>query len=125
MDVQVLGKSTGTYSLGIAAPAGRLIFISGAIATDERGRVVAPGDVEKQSRYIFQKIGALLAEAGASLQDVVKITVFVTDMSQYRRFASVRGEVFSPGPLPASSTVLVAGLVQEGVAVEIEAIAVA
>jgi enamine deaminase RidA (YjgF/YER057c/UK114 family) len=124
MDYQVLGQTNASYSLGIAAPAGRLIFISGTIAADDKGRVIAPGDLEKQARFIFQKIAALLAEAGASLSNVVKITAFVTDMSQYQRFAKVRQEVFAPGPYPTSATVLVAGLVAEGLVVEIEAIAV-
>jgi len=124
MEHQVLGKSSGSYSLGVAVPAGRLIFISGTVAMDDDGRVIASGDVGKQARAIFKKIGALLAEAGATLKDVVKITAFVTDMSQYSRFASVRKEVFGDGPYPASATVLVSGLVAEGLVVEVEAIAV-
>lgn len=124
MEHQVLGKSGGSYSLGVAVPAGRLIFISGTVAMDDNGRVIAPGDVGKQARAIFKMIGALLAEAGATLKDVVKITAFVTDMSQYGRFASVRKEVFGEGVYPASATVLVSGLVAEGLVVEVEAIAV-
>jgi enamine deaminase RidA (YjgF/YER057c/UK114 family) len=124
MPVQVLGNTTSTYSLGIVAPAGRLIFISGTIAVDEKGRVIAPGNLEKQARFIFEEIGKLLAEAGANLSHVVKLTTYVTDMTQYSRYAIVRKEVFGAGPYPASATVGVAGLVYEGLVVEIEAVAV-
>jgi enamine deaminase RidA (YjgF/YER057c/UK114 family) len=124
MEHQVLGNSSGSYSLGVSVPAGRLIFISGTVAMDDAGRVIGSGDMAKQARAIFKKIGALLAEAGATIKDVVKITTFVTDMSQYGRFATVRKEVFGDGPYPASATVLVSGLVAEGLVVEVEAIAV-
>lgn len=121
---KVIGTSASSYSQGISVPVRRLIFISGTVALDERGRVIAPGSMEIQSRSVFEKIEALLKEAGASLSDVVKITTFVTDMSQYDKFASVRKGVFDSGIYPASSTVEVKGLVKEGLLIEVEAIAV-
>ena len=124
MERKILGKAAGSYSLGVSAPAGRLIFISGMVALDEAGEVIGPGDMEAQTRSVFQQIGALLQEAGASMKDVVKITTFVTDMSQYGKFAAARKEVFAPGPYPASATVKVSGLVKDGLLVEVEAIAV-
>jgi enamine deaminase RidA (YjgF/YER057c/UK114 family) len=124
MERQVLGKTDASYSLGISVPAGRLIFISGTVAMDDNGRVVAPGDMEKQARFVFKRIGKLLEEAGASLHNVVKLTAFVLDMTQYSRFAAVRREVFAPGPWPASSTVMVTGLFAEGLMLEVEAVAV-
>ena len=86
------------------------------------GEVIAPDDMEAQSRYVFDQIGKLLAEQNATLNDVVKITTFVTDMSKYAEFAKVRSEVFD-NPFPASSTVGVSKLVKPGLLVEIEAIA--
>jgi len=124
MERKVLGKTTASYSLGISVSAGRLIFISGTVAMDDQGNVIGPGDMETQARAVFQQIGKLLREAGATLRDVVKITTFVTDMSQYGKFSSVRKKVFGNGPYPASSTVKVAGLVKDGLLVEVEAIAV-
>ena len=124
MSRRTLGKPTGSsYSAGISVPAGRLVFISGIVALDADGNVTAPGDMETQTRQVFDRIGELLAEAGAGFEDVVKITTFVTDMSQYADFSKVRGEVFQNG-YPASATVGVSALVFEGLVVEVEAIAV-
>lgn len=124
MERQTLGKPTGSsYSAGIVAPAGRLVYISGTVAMDDDGAVVAPGDMEGQSRHIFGRIGELLAEAGAGFDHVIKITAYVTDMGAYAGFAKVRGEVFSGG-YPASATVGVSALVVPELLVEVEAIAV-
>ncbi len=124
MERTVLGKTSSSYSLGIAAPAGRLIFISGTVALDEANQVIAPGSMEGQTRCIFAQIEQLLQEAGATLRHVVKLTAYVTDMSRYGEYARVRREVFDGGPFPASASVQVAGLVVEGLLVEVEAIAV-
>ena len=125
MERQVIGKPTGSsYSHGVAVPAGRLVFISGTVALDDQGQVIAPGNMEAQARHVFRRIEELLKEAGATLQDVVKITTSVTDMSQYAEFSKVRGEVFGGGPYPASATVGVTALVMDGLLVEVEAIAV-
>jgi 2-iminobutanoate/2-iminopropanoate deaminase len=124
MPRRTLGKPTGSsYSAGISVTAGRLVFISGIVAMDENGDVIAPGDMEAQTRHIFGRIAELLAEAGADFRHVVKITTFVTDMSQYADFSKVRGEVFRDG-YPASATVGVSALVFDGLVVEVEAIAV-
>ena len=124
MPRRTLGKPTGSsYSAGVSVPAGRLVFISGIVAMDESGEVIAPGDMEAQTRHVFDRMGELLQEAGAGFQDVVKITTFVTDMSKYAGFSKVRGEVFRDG-YPASATVGANALVKEGLLVEVEAIAV-
>ena len=124
MPRRTLGKPTGSsYSAGVSVPVGRLVFISGIVAMDENGDVIAPGDMEGQTRRVFDRIGELLGEAGADFQDVVKITTYVTDMSKYADFSKVRGEVFQDG-YPASATVGVSALVKDGLLVEVEAIAV-
>ncbi len=124
MPRRTLGKPTGSsYSAGVSVPAGRLVFISGIVAMDESSEVIAPGDMEAQTRHVFDRMGELLLEAGAGFQDVVKITTFVTDMSKYAGFSKVRGEVFRDG-YPASATVGANALVKEGLLVEVEAIAV-
>ena len=78
MDRQILGETTASYSLGVSVPAGRLVFISGTVAMDDDGQVVGLGDMETQSRYVFEQVGKLLQEAGATFDNVVKITTFVT-----------------------------------------------
>lgn len=124
MSRRTLGKPTGSsYSYGISVSHGRLVFISGIVAMDENGNVIAPGDMETQTRHIFDRMDDLLREAGADFRDVVKITTYVTDMSQYAAFSKIRGEVFQDG-YPASATVGVSALVFDGLVVEVEAVAV-
>ena len=124
MSRRTLGKPTGSsYAAGISVPSGQLVFISGIVGLGADGNAIAPGDMETQTRHVFDRMGELLAEAGAEFEDVVKITTFVTDMSQYADFAKVRGEVFKDG-YPASATVGVNALVLDGLVVEVEAIAV-
>jgi 2-iminobutanoate/2-iminopropanoate deaminase len=120
---QELGQRIGSFAPGVAVSGQRLIFVSGNVGVDSSGRVVARGDVAAQTRQTFKNIEAILAEAGASLQNVVKITTFLVSMERYAEFAAVRAEVFGDR-YPASSTVGVASLVSPDYPVEIEAIAV-
>lgn len=117
-----LGKRTGSYALGIAVDAKRLVFVSGCVATDAEGKLVGKGDVGAQTRQAFANMAAVLAEAGATLKDVVKITTFIVPMERYAEFSAVRAELFD-GQYPASSAVGVASLVSDDYLVEIEAIA--
>lgn len=117
-----LGKRTGSFAQGIAVEGKRLIFVSGNVATDANGQLVGKGDVGAQTRQIFANIAAVLAEAGATLQDVVKITTYIVPMDRYAEFSAVRAEVFA-GQYPASAAVGVASLVSPDYLIEIEAIA--
>jgi 2-iminobutanoate/2-iminopropanoate deaminase len=117
-----LGKSSGSYSLGIGVEAKRLVFVSGCVATDASGAIVGKGDVGAQTRQAFANMAAVLAEAGATLKDVVKITTFLVPMERYAEFSAVRAEVFD-GQYPASSAVGVSSLVSPDMLIEIEAIA--
>ena len=97
-----------------------LAFVSGLTAGGQ-----APDDAAAQARLIFERMGELLAEAGGSLAQVVKITTFLTDMADYEGYNAVRNQVFaSASPAPASSTVGTSALPRPGCRVEIEAIAV-
>jgi enamine deaminase RidA (YjgF/YER057c/UK114 family) len=101
-----------------------LVLLSGTVALDASGNAVGIGSVAEQTRFIFGEIARLLAEAGGSLSDVVKITTYLTSMDNYSEFAAVRAEVF-PGPQkPASATVGVSALVDPRLLVEIEAVAI-
>ena len=123
MERTELGKRTGSFAPGIAVAGKRLIFVSGNVSLDPNGQVIGKGDVGAQSRQTFRNIEAILAQAGASLKDVVKITTFIVPMDRYAEFAAVRAEVFG-GQYPASSTVGVSSLVSPDYLIEIEAIAV-
>ena len=115
-------QAKGSYSPGWEVSNGRLIHVAGQIPWDSEGRTVAKGDVAGQTRQVFENIRAVLAEAGADLEHVIKITIFAADIRYRDEFNRVRGETFSP-PYPASTQVAVAALVDPEWLVEIEAVA--
>jgi len=102
---------------------GDTIYVAGQVAQDPDGKLVGAGDMKAQARQVFTNIGAVLAVAGASMKDVVKITTYVTDMSKYADYSAVRAEVFPKADI-ASATVASPTLVRDGFLVEVEAIAV-
>lgn len=98
------------------------IYVSGQVALDRDGNVVGEGDMKAQTRQTFENMREVLAEAGATMDDVVKILAFITDMSQYADYAVARAEAF-PGNLPASSSIATPVLVNPKLLVEVEAVA--
>ena len=115
-------RAKGSYSPGWEVSNGRLIYVAGQIPWDAEGNTVAIGDVVGQTRQVFANIEAVLAEAGASLADVIKITIFTTDIRHRDAINQVRSETFRP-PYPASTQVCVAALADANWLVEIEAVA--
>ena len=111
------------YTFSPAVRAGNLLFLSGATATDERGQVVAPGDIVEQTRVIFRKFERLLEAAGGGLEHIVQTTDYITTTENYARTADVRRELFK-GRYPTSAGVIVKGLLREGAVIEISAVAV-
>ena len=105
-----------------AVRAGDFIYTSGQVAYDRDGNVVGKGDMKAQARQTFANIRDLLALEGATMDDVVKITAFVVDMSRYAAYSEARAEAF-PGNVPASSTVSTPRLVNPDLLVEVEAVA--
>jgi reactive intermediate/imine deaminase len=106
-----------------AVKVGPMIFVSGQLARDRDGQVVGRGDMAAQTRQVIANIAAILAEAGAELRHVVKLTAFMTDMSRAPEAWAVRSEAFSGRP-PASTGVEVSRLTHPDFLIEIEAIAV-
>ncbi|MGQ0482418.1 MAG: RidA family protein [Pseudonocardia sp.] len=106
---------------GRAVSAGGTIYVSGQAGIDEHGRTVSQ-DCEVQARQDCQNLATALGAAGASLADVVKVTIMVTDMSHLDTIVSLRGEFFGE-PYPADTLLQVAGLAQPDWQVEIDAIA--
>lgn len=100
-----------------------LVFVSGCIALDERGGIVGPGDIAAQTRQAMLNLKACLGAAGATFTDVVKITNYVLDATDYAKIAPARAEFLSE-PYPASTMVEVKGLIFPGLLIEIEAVAV-
>jgi 2-iminobutanoate/2-iminopropanoate deaminase len=105
-----------------AVRAGDLLFVSGCVAVDGSGRLVGGDDVVAQTRQVFANLGTVLAAAGASMGNVVKVTVFLTDVRDRAVVNTVREEAFGD-VRPASTLVEVSGLAVEGARIEIEAVA--
>jgi reactive intermediate/imine deaminase len=110
------------YSHAVAF-SGPALVVSGQVPLDEEGRLVGQGDPRAQLRQVFRNLTTVLAAAGTSLHQVVKLTVFLTDMSDVQAFREVRDEFVRLDRPPASSLVQVSGLVNPEFRVEIEAIA--
>ncbi len=111
------------YTHVVEASEGRTLYVSGQIAVDKSGAVVGKGDLRAQTQQVFENLKSALAASGATLDHVVKITVFMTDVSELQTFRDVRDSYFTREP-PASSLVQVAGLVRPELMIEIEAVAV-
>lgn len=111
--------AVGPYSQAIDC--GDLVFLSGQIPLVPETGLVAEGGLEAQAHQMFTNIKAVLAEAGMSFSNVVKTTVFMTDLSQFAAFNAIYAEYFK-APYPARSCVEVSAL-PKGVLVECELIA--
>lgn len=107
------------YTPGILA--GGFVYVSGQVPLDPATRTIVEGDFEERVRQCIRNVESVLKAAHASMDDVVKVTVFLTDMSMFARMNAVYAEYWGD-PKPARSCVQVAGLPM-GVDVEIEAIA--
>jgi aminoacrylate peracid reductase len=105
-----------------ATRTGNLIFLAGHAALDKDGKVVGEGDIRRQTEHTLQSIKTSVEAAGGTLRDIVKATVFLTDMANYAGFNEVYRRYFPSEP-PARATLLT-GLVIAGLLIEIEAIAV-
>ncbi len=105
-----------------AVRVGDTIFLSGAVSTDARGRLVGRGDIRRQTRTVLRTFRKILRGCGASMDDVVKTLVFLTDWRHYQAYNEEYGKFFR-APHPARSTVGTT-LAQEGLLLEIEAVAV-
>jgi 2-iminobutanoate/2-iminopropanoate deaminase len=109
----------GPYSQAIDA--GSFVFCSGQIPLDPNtGEIIGTGDVEAQTRQVMKNISAVLKQAGADFNKVVKTTIFLKNMGDFPKVNSIYGEFFE-APYPARSTVEVARLPKD-VLVEIEVI---
>lgn len=106
----------------VVDPGHRLVFLSGLTARGPAGEPIAPGDAHGQALAILATIQRLLEQAGGSMRDVVKLTVFLRDMAALPAVSEARELYFAP-PYPASSVVEVSRLAGADRLVEIEAIA--
>jgi enamine deaminase RidA (YjgF/YER057c/UK114 family) len=109
----------------VAVAAGRtLIVIAGQVALDSAGGVVGRGDFAAQTTQTFRNLVAALEAAGASARNLIKLTTFVTDISQLAVFRQIRDQFLDPAHPPASTLVQVSALFRPEFLIEIEALAI-
>ncbi|GAA4738981.1 RidA family protein [Flavisolibacter ginsenosidimutans] len=106
-----------------AVKIGNHIEVSGTVASDEYGNVVGHSDAYAQTKFILQKIEKVLHQAGASLNDVVRTRMFVTDISRFNEYAKAHGEAFA-NIKPCTSMIEAKALVAPEYLIEIEATAI-
>ncbi|WP_329232252.1 RidA family protein [Streptomyces canus] len=103
---------------------GRFVAIAGQVPLDEEGKLVGEGDAAVQARQVFENLRRCLTAVGATFDDVVKLTYFVTDMAHMPALRAARAEHIPDDRLPAASAVQVAALVRPEFLMEVEAFAV-
>ena len=106
-----------------AVKVGNTIEVSGTVAVDDNGNTVGINDAYVQARFIIQKIEKVLQQAGASLKDVVRTRMLVTDISRWQEYGKAHGEFFT-GIFPCTSMIEVKALIDPEYLIEIEVTAV-
>ncbi|WP_374632418.1 RidA family protein [Ferrovibrio sp.] len=118
-----LAKPRGVWSVVTKALPGQLIFVSGLLSKDEAGEIVGAGDITAQTEQVLKNLVTALASADATLEDIVRVDVYVRDIKQFDKIHAVRAKYFLKDP-PASTMVEVSGMTDERCLIEINAIAV-
>lgn len=113
----------GSVGYSRAVKVGNLIEVSGTVAADEAGNLIGEGDAYLQTKFIIQKIEAVLLQAGATLNDVVRTRMFVTDISQWEAYGRAHGEAFA-NVRPCTSMIEVKSLIRPEYLIEIEVTAI-
>jgi enamine deaminase RidA (YjgF/YER057c/UK114 family) len=113
----------GSYSLVNIAQPGRMVFIAGQTASDTAGNVIGVGDARAQTRFVLGKIQRAVEAAGGTMNDVVAMSVFTTDVRYHRDINETRREVLAEN-FPTSTMVQVVALARPELLLEINAIAV-
>lgn len=111
-------KAIGTYSQAVKHQG--LVFISGQIPLDPYSMELVPGGIESQITRVFENLSAVCEAAGGTLDDIVKLTIFLTDLASFPQVNTIMGQYFS-APYPARAAVEVSAL-PKGVDVEMDAI---
>ena len=117
-----LAPSRGIFGHGTKV--GNMVYVSGQVAFNAQQEIVGVGDIKAQTRQVMENIKAVLDEAGATFDDVVKVTVFITDMGHFPQIHEVRADYFTVGSYPASTMVEVRALAHPDLLIEMEAVAV-
>ena len=112
----------GNYSLGAEVPQGaKLFYVSGQVGTNSKGKLQA--GIEKQVEQVWKNIAQVLKSAGMGFGDIVKVNVFLTDSRFIAPYRTIRDRFFPKAPYPASTLLIVQGLADPGMLVEVEVVA--
>ena len=106
-----------------AVKVGNIIEVTGTVASGDDGKVVGKDDAYSQTKYIYEKIEAVLLRAGATLKDVVRVRMFVTDISRWQEYGKAHSEFFRDIK-PCNTMVEVSALIELDYLIEIEATAI-
>ncbi|ETX05310.1 RidA family protein [Candidatus Entotheonella palauensis] len=115
-------KPVSNYQVATRQESGRLMYISGQVAWDAAGNVVGKGDIAAQARQVFGNLRQVLEDAGGGLDNLLKITTYVTDINHYPSVIEVR-KAFFPDELPASTLIVIESLFDRDWLLEVEGIA--
>ena len=118
-----LAEPISHYTDAVVARTGKTIYVSGQGSIDETGELVGRGDVTAQTRQTLDNMKLVLAAAGATLEDVVKVTVYLANVTDRQEVNEVRKEYFKDNK-PASTLIQISRFAIDGMLIEIEAIAV-
>jgi 2-iminobutanoate/2-iminopropanoate deaminase len=122
-EIRVAGMPEPISHFTHVVRAGRLVFVSGCVASDDAGRTVGGSDVIAQARQVHENIKRCLAAAGATFADVCKVTVFLKNVADREKVNTVRKEYFG-AHRPASTLLEISRLVRDDLLLEIECTAV-
>jgi len=106
-----------------AVKVGNIIEVSGTVASGEDGKTVGVDNAYEQTKFIYQKIEKVLRDAGSSMKDVVRVRMFVTDISRWQEYGKAHSEFFRQIK-PCNTMVQVSGLIQPDYLIEIEVTAI-
>ena len=112
------------YAQGIKTTGGTIVWISGQVSQDKNGKMVHRGDFSGQARQALANLTAMVEAAGGTINDIIKVNTYLTDLRYREELARVRADFFPDGKLPVSTLVGVTALADPDMLVEIEAIAV-
>ncbi len=120
LDAGSIPKAPSQAAPGIKVTGGHLVLVSGQVAWDADGNVVARGDIRAQARQAFENLKAIYTQAGGTLQDIIKLNIYITDLSHRQAVLDVRREYLGLHN-PPSTTVVVKSLVDPDLLIEIDA----
>jgi 2-iminobutanoate/2-iminopropanoate deaminase len=122
-EIRVPGMSEPISHFTHVVRVGRLVFVSGCVASDESGKTVGGSDISAQTRQVHENIRRCLAAAGATFADICKVTVFLKNVNDREKVNTVRKEYFGAAR-PASTLVEISRFVRDDILIEIECTAV-